>query len=220
MLPRASAHSCRTIGLSRSSLRRVVNSATAWGEATCPNTNATSCLKRALESFNPDARALIEISSPILRRANIALYLSNRDISVLLRIVFSFSTPCSLLAGAGSTLPYTLDSLPLLFFSELKHVKGELTCFTNFNNFIILVLFKNGQNSFSTNGSKSLCSFMSDNWFSFRILQNAAKDWNGKRILKLSQTIGNLMFQQGGFITKCLGNPINTVLSSYVFQSE
>merc|ERR1719300_1772888 len=194
MLPRASAHSCRTIGLSRSSLRRVVNSATAWGEATCPNTNATSCLKRALESFNPDARALIEISSPILRRANIALYLSNRDISVLLRIVFSFS--------------------------ELKHVKGELTCFTNFNNFIILVLFKNGQNRFSTNGSKSLCSFMSDNWFSFRILQNAAKDWNGKRILKLSQTIGNLMFQQGGFITKCLGNPINTVLSSYVFQSE
>merc|ERR1719300_1119552 len=202
MLPRASAHSCRTIGLSRSSLRRVVNSATAWGEATCPNTNATSCLKRALESFNPDARALIEISSPILR------------------IVFSFSTSCSLLAGAGSTLPYTLDSLSLLFFSELKHVKGELTCFTNFDNFIILVLFKNGQNSFSTNGSKSLCSFMSDNWFSFRILQNAAKDWNGKRILKLSQTIGNLMFQQGGFITKCLGNPINTVLSSYVFQSE
>lgn len=96
MPPRASAASWRTISDSWSSRKTSKSDGTECGERSCPNTNAISCLcrwhrlsatrrefgynylNRALSSENPEASAATAEGVPILRRANIARYLSNK----------------------------------------------------------------------------------------------------------------------------------------------
>lgn len=98
MPPRASAASCRTISHSFTSRSTLIKDGTEWADNSWPKTNAISCLqpsqrqettcgrfthlKRTLSSEKPHASASTAGGVPMLRRANIARYLSKSGSSV------------------------------------------------------------------------------------------------------------------------------------------